>query len=853
MTTEPIATFAGRGLNTAFNGTRRLDGLVETRLTPTAPERSSIFSELLTPVKEAKQKGVNIKKSSFTYPEYLVLVENNPSLRIRNIAQYAVNAIDYADRYFGGGTFRTKRVLGEELRAFQFLKKSWQSPFLRNREMIHGQLLFWNKFYNHLVEFSKMRNPNRMLIGHGPHSTGKSVGFDAFVRLLEWYSKTDEGALYTFRIEFDDKSPEFGFTSQNGTSNDNVWSIDKDQITLSLPSNMNSIPFFLIPKEERVKLLEELGINREIDNLNLDFLCSFEIDPFSIEICKRLKERVYDDDFLKVLKHIRVIRRDFSSQGLIIKQAGEQPNATLIPHNSPIEWGRLPRPYAVALEHAELYSVSGLDANHGVVLYDDFPTGTHLHEIQSLLRPVEHGRTSVSTDHRFPEQKTMEVMIDTLYIGAANDPSLHNFASDHPDTYSKFKGRMAAHPIGYERCYRDVASLFEEKLINMIPPNRHVSPQFLETFALWAAMTTIFPPLQNKNYYDSLDISERNKLRLKELLSKLDPLRTALLYQGEGLNDNEIETEKLMFSTEDERFLHANAKYRREEYNLGVGEHNFYFYEGKFGLAPRDAEIILAKAARLKVGECLSAIELFNVLEEQIKHGFEFEINRDAIAAQYNSDKHSGLTKLSIPSKFPSTRELLELAKEHVKRQVRYHISKVTGSIKSKEELGEDLKKYVFHVTAKLNNTSVPQEYGQPKRSTEPSEDFMKQQEDIFGVQDSERGNFRNKIMDGIINWSPGEEIENKNAIDNLDKIFLGLISKLEAKYVQENRQRIKLFLEDLQACLESEGDISQVSTIQNFPARGELLLQGIEGLQELGYCRDCIRKLVPYACKDWQ
>ena len=813
------------------------------------------FAELISAVREAEQSGVDIKKSSFTFPEYIVLVKNAPSLRIRPIAQYAVNAIDYADKYFVGG-FKTQRVLGEELRDFQFLRKPWQSPLLRNKEVIHGQLLFWNEFYNHLSKFSKMRNPNRILIGHGPNSTGKSLGFDAFIRLLEWYSsRTDEGALFTFKIDFDDRMPEFGFASRNETDN-NPWAIDEERITLSLLSNMNSIPFFLVPPEERMSLLNGLGISQPSESLNMDFLCSFQVDPFASEVCKILKKNVYKDDFLKVLKHIRVVKWEFSSQngkGLIIKQAGEQPNANLVPHTSPIEWGRLSRPYAVALEHAELYSVSGLNANHGVVLYDDFLTGTPLDEVQALSRPVEHGRTIVSTDQRFPEKKTDDVNVDTLYMGAANDTSLNAFAQQHPDNFTKLKARMIASPIGYERCYREVASLFEEKLINMIPRDRHIAPELLETFASFVTMTTIFPSYQNKRYYDSLDISSDSKKRLKDLSDRLDPLRVALWFQGEDLNDHEIEFGKLKFSAEEQRFLHDHTKYRREEHNLGVGEHNFYFYEGKFGLAPRDAEMILARASRLRGDECFSAIELFDVLEEQIKHGFEFEITRDAIAKSFNSGEHSDTAKISIPSKFSSTKELLELLREHVKRQVRYHISKATGSIKSPEELRENLKKYVFHTRGYVNRESIPEQWRDPKHLIHPNEEFMRQIEEIFDIYERDRDKSRQKIISDVANWSLKLENQDKNALDNLNRIFPDLISKLEAKYVQESRERIKFFMEDLQTFLQSNGDISKIATIQTSPERGELLLHGIEGLHELGYCKDCIKKLVPYASKDWK
>src|SRR5690606_16745116 len=122
----------------------------------------------------------------------------------------------------------------------------------------------------------------RVLLLHGPVGSSKSTIVRLLKKGLEAYSRTKEGALYTFS-----------------------WKVG-DQL---IPSPMNEEPLLLIPKPARQKVLESL--NRHVRSsykpnldMNLSPVSRFYFDMF-------LKE--YGGDLEKVLEHV-VVRRFLISE-----------------------------------------------------------------------------------------------------------------------------------------------------------------------------------------------------------------------------------------------------------------------------------------------------------------------------------------------------------------------------------------------------------------------------------------------------------------------------------------------------------------------------------------------------------
>ena len=117
----------------------------------------------------------------------------------------------------------------------------------------------------------------RVLLLHGPVGSSKSTIVRLLKKGLEAYSRTDDGALYTFS-----------------------WDIDGEVV----PSPMNEEPLLLLPEEVRSKVLADL---QKKSNLPYKLRQDFDLSPVSRFYLEMLLKR-YDGDYSKVFDHVKVRR-----------------------------------------------------------------------------------------------------------------------------------------------------------------------------------------------------------------------------------------------------------------------------------------------------------------------------------------------------------------------------------------------------------------------------------------------------------------------------------------------------------------------------------------------------------------
>ncbi|CAN0583627.1 unnamed protein product, partial [Laminaria digitata] len=125
----------------------------------------------------------------------------------------------------------------------------------------------------------------RVLLLHGPVGSAKSTIARVLKKGLEHYSRTPEGALYTFEWRLPDELKHMAGA--------NVF-----------PSPMNEDPLKLIPEDWRGKVLEELGVPQ---SLKYPIQMSGEPDPASRFIYRELLAH-YGGDWSKVMSHVTVKR-----------------------------------------------------------------------------------------------------------------------------------------------------------------------------------------------------------------------------------------------------------------------------------------------------------------------------------------------------------------------------------------------------------------------------------------------------------------------------------------------------------------------------------------------------------------
>ena len=834
-----------------------------------APEVKSPSLALLEKVSKLEQERFVKSKQVLTFHEYLEEVVNNPRKQLRLIPQYTVDCINYWNKIAGIDLDKKIKVLGHEVRPLAFVQKPWEPKELLDKSQVFGQELFFNELLNTLEVITRKKHPDRVIVVHGPNATGKSLAFETLFEALENYSKEDEGALYTYHWVFKDPSIDkapIGFKPEASLNGEPIGVKD---IGISIASDGNSHPVFLLNKEARVELLNELErLEKLPKDFNKDDIISGTMDSKSQKIYDALWKH-YDGDVSKILNHVHVVRWTFSSQnrkGLVLIQPEDTPSAQLVPITPEIDWGKLPLRIKDAFSRGGLHQLEGefIEANRGVIVYDDAFKDGKMADKLFLLRAAEKARTTISTGHYAQHgMKAVDELLSILIFAATNDETLNLIAREYQD-WDSLKERFSFVPMGFERRYGSVAKIFEDKLTQMIPEAscRHISPHVLKTFGLWLTMTYLFPP-SNMQYYESLDINPEVRSRLKEAIKKMEVLNKALLYQGEDINSHELDPRKQKFSPEEQEILSRHLDKITDEYNLGVGKHKFVFYEGSIGLSSRIAEKILERAIELKPSECFSVLEVFDTLEDWIKHGFEFEekrarlvkLIREEVGRARNSSYEGRSNTLEIPEppQFTKTIELLMQVKNHTKRKLRFEVQQALGFIKSKEEHLQTLKKYIEHASASCEKRQIKKEYRDPSHSDLPNERFMRHLEKILNPKDLSnpesdlnRVQFREEIVQAMGRWAIKNE--GKNPQGNIEKIFPHYFDALISGDIQSNKERLLYFLSDLRVYLERGGDMKSHNISDLQPERMGLLKQGLEGLYKMGYCDKCIPKLIYFA-----
>ena len=134
----------------------------------------------------------------------------------------------------------------------------------------------------------------RVLLLHGPVGSAKSSIARLLKKGLEHYSKTDEGALYTFEWADETESDILGGQKH-------------------FPSPMHDEPLKLIPLEVRAKFLEELNKSRK-DGYKVKI--RGEVCPADRFIFNEYMKQ-YDGDWTKVMRHVRVKRLILSEKDRI--------------------------------------------------------------------------------------------------------------------------------------------------------------------------------------------------------------------------------------------------------------------------------------------------------------------------------------------------------------------------------------------------------------------------------------------------------------------------------------------------------------------------------------------------------
>lgn len=350
----------------------------------------------------------------------------------------------------------------------------------------------------------------RVLLLHGPVGSSKSTICRLLKRGLEDYSKTDEGAWYTYKWI---NLPEELYTHK------------EDECP------MHDDPLRLLPVEIRKPFIDKVNVNyrltlpEEEQNNAYTFKVEGELNPRSNKFMTALLEQ-YDGDLQKVLEnHIVVIRKVFSEanrMGIATFQPKDEKNQDATELTGDIDYSKLPHFGADSDPRAFNFDGEFCVGNRGI---------TEFIEMLKLQETFLYDLLGASQEKSIKPKKFSQIPIDEVIIGHTNNPEFEKLKNN--PMMEALRDRTVKIDIPYLLRWSDEIKVLKQDY-GQDKVNQHVAPHTIEIAALWLILTRLkddkdahLSLADKAKLYDGKFLPGYTEDRVKELIDK---------YEDEGIS-----------------------------------------------------------------------------------------------------------------------------------------------------------------------------------------------------------------------------------------------------------------------------------------------------------------------------
>lgn len=373
-----------------------------------------------------------------TFEQYLDLLKDRPQL-FRNAHQYLLDMI----LSYGSEEYTAYR---EKLLHYHF----FDDPFEDGHQAIFGLDRALMDLVSVLDAGAKgLGTERRILLLHGPVGTAKSTILGLLKKGLEYFSRTDEGALYTFRW----LSPEL------------------DKATFDCP--MHEEPLRLIPHEMRPIVQSELGLKNPIVG-DLCPACQYYFDEF-------MKQE--EGDWTAIIPNIEVYRLLMSEKrrvGIGTFQPRDEKNQDSTELTGDINY-RLLAQYGRDSDPRCFNFDGELNiSNRGLL---------EMIEILKLDVAFLYDLLTATQEKKIKPKKFSHTDIDEVIIGHTNNAEYAKLISN--DCMAAFCDRTIRVDIPYNLRLQDEIKIYERDYSPDKVKGRHIAPHTLQVAAMWAILTRL--------------------------------------------------------------------------------------------------------------------------------------------------------------------------------------------------------------------------------------------------------------------------------------------------------------------------------------------------------------------------
>ncbi len=315
----------------------------------------------------------------------------------------------------------------------------------------------------------------RILLLHGPVGSAKSTIARMLKKGVEAYSRTDEGALYSFSWMLDDRcevSPMEGNTHEAQKSH-------------AYPSPMHQDPLMLIPREARGDIEHALNENYKPEHHGGKIKIAGDLDPFSRKIYDDLM-LFYDGDWNKVIEHVRVRRLVLSEKdrvGIGTFQPKDEKNQDSTELTGDINYRKIAMYGSDSDPRAFNFDGELNIANRGICEFI---------EVLKLDVAFLYDLLGASQEHAIKPKKFAQTHIDEVILGHTNEPEYKRLQSN--EMMEAFRDRTIKIDVPYNIRLEDEVRIYRKDFGPERIRNMHIAPHTIDVAAMWAVLTRLTPP-----------------------------------------------------------------------------------------------------------------------------------------------------------------------------------------------------------------------------------------------------------------------------------------------------------------------------------------------------------------------
>ncbi|MDI1288793.1 MAG: serine protein kinase, partial [bacterium] len=431
---------------------------------------------------------------SGTFWEYLDIVAENPAV-LRSAYQRLYDAV------LSHGSEKYKLFKKDVVRYHFF-----SDPFDNGADGIFGLDFALMQLVDFLRSASEgYGTDKRILLLHGPVGSSKSTIARLLKKGIEAYSKTADGAIYSFSWLLDE---DCGVTPVVGGAQEAAK-------THEFKCPMHEEPLVLVPRDAREAVLTQLNAGYKARNHNGKLKVSGEPDPF----CRKIQEdlmRFYDGDWRKVMEHVRVRRIVLSEKdrvGIGTFQPKDEKNQDSTELTGDINYRKIAMYGSDSDPRAFNFDGELNIANRGICEFI---------EVLKLDVAFLYDLLGASQEHSIKPKKFAQTHIDEVILGHTNEPEYKRLQSN--EMMEAFRDRTIKIDVPYNIRLDDEVKIYQKDFGEGRIKNLHIAPHTLEVAAMWAVLTRLEDPkkaglslMQKLKLYNGKSIPGFTEDSVKEL------------------------------------------------------------------------------------------------------------------------------------------------------------------------------------------------------------------------------------------------------------------------------------------------------------------------------------------------